>query len=151
MKEEKLQDEVNLIAFEQVVGPALCGLPLERPSVALSDSILNIIEKKKRFYMLIKMIIFSLTSVISLISLYFIWQTEGVIIVNSEAGQLLTLLFSDSAIVFGMWREYLLSVVESLPIVSIVLVAALAWSLIVSLWLVARLSKKFVYKAFKHA
>jgi hypothetical protein len=159
MEEEKLHDKVNLNIFEQAVSSALRGIPSIQPNIGLSEAILGVIEKKKRFYALIKLVIFSLTSIISLIGLYFIWQTEGAIIINSEAGQLLSLLFSDTAIVLSMWREYLLSLTESLPIVSIVLVSVFIWAFCASLWAVSRLSKKFLLeavclwrdKAFKHA
>jgi hypothetical protein len=150
-QQDNLLKNANLAVFEQAVSFALRDKSAIQPNTKLSGLILDAIDKKKRFYILLKMIILSITSVMSFVALFLVWQTEGAVIIHSEAGQLLSLLFSDFRIVLGMWREYLVSLAESLPIVSIVLVAVFAWSLSASLWAITRVSKKFVNSAFKHA
>ena len=146
-----LLEEKELTAFEEAVGFIWRDMPLTRPNGRLVGSIISAIEKKRRFYLLIKIMVFSIATVISLAGLVLVWQSEGAIIIHSEAGQLFSLLFSDWAIVSHYWREYLLSIVESLPFVSIIAVALCLWLALVSLWVVARNSKKYFINAFKHA
>ncbi|OGH91912.1 MAG: hypothetical protein A2534_00260 [Candidatus Magasanikbacteria bacterium RIFOXYD2_FULL_39_9] len=133
--------------FEETVYLAVKDSRLVTPSATLADRVLFAIERKKRFYASVKLAIYSLVTITSSIGLAVVWRIEGSAIINSEAIQLLSLLFSDFSIVASYWQDYAFSLLESLPVVSIIVVASFAWAACASLWMAARTYKTFNHRA----
>jgi len=134
-------------SFEETVYLAVKDSRVVSPSATLADRVLFAIERKKRFYAFVKLAIYSVVSVASSVGLAVVWRIEGSAIINSEAINLLSLLFSDFSIVASYWQDYAFSLLESLPVVSIIVVASFAWATFASLWMAARTYKVFNRRA----
>lgn len=141
----------DLKKIEQVIGATIRRLPLIMPPASLIGNVLRVVEKEKRKRLLVKLITSSLIAFVSLIWFIFVWQSEGFVIMHSEAGKLLTLIFSDTTLIFQYWREYLLSLIESTPFVSLAIVGILLWITCASLWTTIQAGKIFINSAIKHA
>jgi hypothetical protein len=124
--------------FEQSVREAVKNGSNILPPPFLAGQILSAIAKKRRFYALIKLAVCSFFSLASTASSLVVLRLEWPNMINSEARQLLSLLFSDFTLIAQYWREYLWSVLESLPMVSIMFMAGFIWITVVSLLMAAR-------------
>lgn len=134
-------------SFEETVYLSVKDSQVLLPSATLADRVIFAIERKKRFYASIKLVIYSVVATTSFVGLAIVWRVEGSAIINSEAIQLLSLLFSDFSLIVNYWQDYTLSLLESLPVVSIIVVACFAWATCASLWMTARTYKLFSHRA----
>jgi hypothetical protein len=93
----------------------------------LFDSIVTGVRRERRTQVLKKrVILFSLGVIISLVALVpaFSFLREGM--ARSGTLYFLSLVFSDPGVVLGLWQEFIFSLLETLPIVSMaVFLAAL--------------------------
>jgi len=135
--------------FERTIQSILTQTTVESQT-DLVDRILLTIKRKQKNRALIRTVFFALTTTISCFGLFFVWQTESNAIVNSGIGDLLSLLFSDSAVVLNYWREYLFSMVEAVPIVSVAVIALFFWLISVSAFATINSSKFLINHAVKH-
>lgn len=90
------------------------------PREGLSSKILEVIEYRRKRKIFIKKGLVGIPAFLSLISLY-----PAVAYLSSElsgSGFLyyMSLVFSDGAIILASWQDFLFSLVESLPILSII-------------------------------
>lgn len=124
--------------FEKAVQEAIVEKSTVMPPIFLSAQIMSVIAKKRRFYAFVHLSIFSLFSICSSVGLVLILKVEWPSIAQSEAAQLLALLSSDFSVIVEYWREYTLSVLESLPLISMILIAAFVWVTSALLWMTVR-------------
>ncbi|HSR89522.1 MAG TPA: hypothetical protein VLK22_03995 [Candidatus Udaeobacter sp.] len=136
--------------FEQIIRSAISSESVaSQPPGFLAEKILIAIENKRRFYVLAKLIIYSFSTLFFLVGLILIWQAEKINIINSPAVNLLSLLFSDFAVVVSYWQDYALSLIESFPVVSVVAVAVFVWAVCASLWMTVRTYFLFTHRFIK--
>jgi hypothetical protein len=97
------------------------------PNINLKSSIMKTIEKaemKKTIYKMVSGSVLSLVSIFAVvfytINIFNDAQTSGL-------SEYLSLIVSDSALVMSYWQTYIMSIVESLPIVPITIVVASVW------------------------
>ena len=134
-----------MTSFEEIVRLSIKDSPEVQPPALLAERVILAIEIKKSFYTLVKLAVYSVITVASFVGFAIVWRSEWANITNSEAAQLLTLLFSDSSLIATYWKDYIISLSESLPIVSIISIAAFIWAACASLWMTAR-----TYITFSH-
>lgn len=137
-------------SFEEIVRSAIKESSAVIPPALLAERVFFAIEKKKRFYVSVKLAVYSAIATVSFVGCVLIWQAEWPNIVNSEAVKLLSLLFSDFSVITNYWQEYAFSLLESLPVVSIIAVAAFVWAACASVWMTARTYKIFIHLNIKH-
>lgn len=111
----------------------------------LTEKILKTIEHKKMVNYYAKTIIFGFFSLVSVFVLVIALRSEIPYIINSEAGKLVSLLFSDSSIILKYWQQYFLSLIQSLPIVSIIIVGISLWLVCMFVWMAARASLVLIH------
>ena len=111
----------------------------------LSQKIITTIENRRRNGKIFRVVIFSFTTLLSFIGSILLWRSEGQSIITSDVGQLLSLLFSDFGVVTSYWREYLSSLMEAIPLVSVVMVGALIWALGMSVYELVKNGITFVH------
>lgn len=139
-------------SFEEKIGLILSeNSQIQPPPAGLSLCIIKKIEEKRRTVAMFKMTFFGLMSVLAVSSLVLVWKSEGQLIINSEAGKLFGLLFSDTATVLSLWKEYLLSLIESIPFVSVAVLFMCIWLTLTSIVVLIKNSKIFINHAIKHA
>ncbi|MFA5934366.1 MAG: hypothetical protein WC827_00550 [Candidatus Paceibacterota bacterium] len=97
------------------------------PSLGLKEKIIFNIEKeakKKAFFAFVFGGLTSLTSVLAMVySLILIIKDYYV----SGLSEYMSLIFSDSSVLMGLWKEYTYSIIESLPFVTITLTLVSLW------------------------
>ncbi len=138
------------ISFEEIVQLSIKDSATVQPPASLIERVIFAIERKKRFYAFIKLAVYSAVAVVSSVGCAIIWRAEGASILNSEAVKLFTLFFTDFSIITTYWQEYIISLSESLPVVSIITVAVFAWIACASLWMAARTYTTSFRHAVKH-
>ncbi|MBP6859215.1 MAG: hypothetical protein KBC69_01150 [Candidatus Magasanikbacteria bacterium] len=124
--------------FEKAIQEAIAERSAVIPPPFLSAQIMSVIAKKRRFYAFVRLGIFSLFSICSSVGSVLILRVEWPSIAQSEAAQLLSLLFSDFSVIVEYWREYVLSLLESLPLISMILIAVFIWATSALLWMTIR-------------
>ena len=94
-----------------------------------------------------------IVAVLSFVGLIFVWRSESSLIIHSETVKLLSLLFSDFSVILSYWKEYLLSLAESLPVVSVLAVVFFLWITCTTLWLTVKIYLKSIHQHvfIKHA
>jgi hypothetical protein len=115
----------------------------------LADRIFIKIKRHQRLMALFKTAVYSFSAILSLVLLVIVWRSEGSLIINSEVGSIFSLLFSDTAVVLTYWREFLLSLLEAIPVISVAVAAFLGWLVLASLWLVSNNLKNLIHYAVK--
>jgi hypothetical protein len=93
-------------------------------------------EKKKLW---ISSLSLAVSGLASIAAVFFLGKT----IVNSEFANMLSLVFSDSAIIIRHWNDFLLSLAETLPVVSIIMILMPIFILLISLNLFFNAYKKY--------
>ncbi len=134
----------------ETIKQALISAPEALPPASLLGQVLFAIEKKQRLYNAITFWVYAAAAACSLLGCIIVLRLEWSTILHSEATQLLSLLFSDFNVMSAYWREYSLSLLESIPIVSIIFVCAFIWAAGASLWMTWRTYTKFFHGAIKH-
>jgi hypothetical protein len=110
------------------------------PKIELKNSIIKRIRKeetKKTIYRMISGSILSLASIFSLvfytINIFKDAQISGL-------SEYLSLIISDSGLVISYWQTYMMSIVESLPIIPIAITAV---SVLIFVWSISSLVNTF--------
>jgi hypothetical protein len=134
-------------SFEENIRLAVKDSQADSPSANLAERVIFAIDSKRRFYVFIKLAVYSAVAMISSVGLAIVWRIESSSIINSEAIKLLLLLFSDFNVITKYWQDYAFSLLESLPILSMIAVAVFVWVACASLWMVARTYKLFTHRA----
>jgi len=97
----------------------------------------NIVVRNKRI-IYIKLWVFSLTGFASLIGLIPTWKTLSIDLAQSGLYEYFSLAFSSGSAILSYWKEFTLSIAESLPTTSIMLSFSLVFILFLSLKYVTR-------------
>lgn len=120
------------------------------PSVGLKENIIYKIEKevkKKAIFTFVFGVLTSLTSV--LVMIY-----SSILIIKdyytSGLSEYISLIFSDSSVILGFWKEFIYLVVESLPFITITLVLLSLFSFVWSLKYMFSNLKTFPFISFKN-
>ncbi len=137
-------------SFEETVYLAVKDSQSIPPSAKLAERVIWAIERRKRFYAFVKLAVYSFVAIASSVGLAVAWSIEGSNIINAKAINLLSLLFSDFSVISQYWQEYIFSLLESLPVVSIIAIASFAWAACASLWKAARTYKLFTHRVTGH-
>lgn len=139
-KEILLKSAVEKDNFEEILGSTIRTMPKLDIPAGLEARVLAEITRRKKFNLLAKLVVSGSMALASLAVLVISWQTFGPTILSTELFKLLSLVFTDFATVTGFWQEYLISVLEATPFVSIAIIAAVFWLVCASLWEVAKFS-----------
>ncbi|MFA5062176.1 MAG: hypothetical protein WC526_03445 [Patescibacteria group bacterium] len=127
-----------------MTNPLFEHIQLDCPN-GLAEKIVQTIEHRKMVNYYAKIIIFGFFSLVSVFVLVIALRSEIPYIINSEAGKLVSLLFSDSSIILKYWQQYFLSLIQSLPIVSIIIVGISLWLVCMFVWMMARASLVLIH------
>lgn len=103
------------------------------PQTGLADNIWQTIVRRQKYTARIKLLIFSLTGLLSLVGLIPALKTLLSDFAQSGFYEYLSLIFSNSGTVLTFWKELLLTLAESLPVLSIVSSFTLIFILLLSL------------------
>jgi hypothetical protein len=112
-------------------------LPVLTPSRGLFASILLRVEEEKRRLARLRVAFFGFGAVASSLVLVPVLQYAGEGIARSGTAEYFSLFFSDSGMALLYWKEFLLSLVESLPIFMFALLCAV---LLVFIWSLERVA-----------
>ena len=108
------------------------------PSENLKNSIINTIKREKTKKTIYKIAFSSILSLVS-VSMVVIFVTSIIKdAYQSGLSEYLSLLVSDGALVASYWKAYVMSIIESLPILQITVVFASTW---VFLWSISSVSE----------
>lgn len=141
----------KIVRFEEIVGLAVKSTPITQPSPFLAKKIIVAIQQRRKLQVYFRLTMNLILMAVSFIGFVWVWRLYGQSILNSNALKLLSLILSDWAIVAKYWQDYFLSIVESLPIISIVLVAFFFWFSCLSLWRLVQTLKLLPQNVIKHA
>ena len=115
------------------------------PDLGLKESILNKIEKESKKKAVFSFILGGFTSVTSILAAIY----SIVLIVKdyyvSGLSEYISLVFSDSSVVFGLWKEYIYSIVESLPFVTMTVTLVSLW---IFIWSIRYMIKNLKWLSF---
>lgn len=135
-------------SFQEKISQLLRQGELIAP-VDLAEKIVIRIRKKERLNALVKTASFGVLTVLAIVLSVFTWRAQSSVIINSEAIKLLSLAFSDTAIILSYWKEYSLSLLESIPFVSVAFLAACLWIVFASAHIAIKNSKVLFNNAFR--
>jgi len=94
-------------------------LESQEPPAELFDKIISRIEKEKRFAAVRRRIfIFSFGMIASLAASFFAFQAMRAAFIESGFIEFFSLIFSDSGVILAYWQNFLLTLMESLPVMS---------------------------------
>jgi hypothetical protein len=96
------------------------------------------IKRGQRILAIRRLFIFSLTAIFSAVIFVFAFNILGVKISESGFLQFFSLIFSDFKTVITYWESFALSLLESLPIISLTIVLATIFAFLESLKFLAR-------------
>jgi len=99
----------------------------------LSQNIWLAIMKREKHNMRIKLWIFTLAGIASLAGLVPAFKILSGDLVQSGFYEYFSLIFSDSGSVLSAWREFMFSLIESLPILSVIFTLSLVFVFFLSL------------------
>jgi len=125
-----MQEELNERFF--------AGLPEIAPPAGLCGSILALIERKRKRAARIRLAVFSAVAVSSFAALIPTFRGAWEEASRSGASHYLSLLFSDSSTVLLYWREFILTLAESLPVFYASIFLGTLFALLTSLRVVAK-------------
>ena len=103
------------------------------PSIGLKENIIYRIEKEANKMAIFTFVFGGITSLTSVLVMIY----SSILIIKdyyvSGLSEYISLIFSDSSVILGFWKEFIYSVVESLPFITITLVLlsllGFVWSL----------------------
>lgn len=125
------QNETN--SFEQQIMALSSQFRHIQAPYALQSAIINAIAGKKRKRAFARIAVYNSMAVLSLVFCAIAWIKNSPASMSSETVKLLSLLFSDWEIVVNYWQDYLFSVLESIPILTLMSLLALLWITVISL------------------
>lgn len=97
---------------------------LIEPPIGLYEKIMKRIHQKERVLVLRRVIIFSTTLIISLVSFFPVVSMLMYDINQSGFLQFSSLMFSDTSSVMTYWRSFMMTLLETLPALSLALFLA---------------------------
>lgn len=97
------------------------------PKAELKNSIINKIRKEETKRVIYRAVSRSLLSLASIFTLVFYTINIFKDAQTSGLSEYMSLIVSDSALVMSYWQTYVMSVVESLPIIPITITVASVW------------------------
>ena len=104
-----------------------------QPSDELAEKILGKIKQAQKRKAKIRLAVFAVVSVLSVVALvpagYWLWQDVS----QSGFFQFVSLLFSDFGMVLAYWHNFVLAVLESLPVLSLIVFSGVAVLLLESI------------------
>lgn len=112
---------------------------INHPETGLSDNIWRVIQIKQARILKIKSTIYGILGILSLGGFVFVVNILRVQFVSSGFFQYLSLVFSDGGLLALYWKEYLLSLSDSIPYASLGVSFFLLFSTLISI-------KKFVHQ-----
>jgi len=136
-------------SFEEKISPFLFSQGLADRGDLASKIVIRL-QKKERFNALVKTAVFGILSIFAVVLCVLTWRSQSSVIMNSEVTKLLSLAFSDTAVVLSYWKEYSLSLFESIPFVSIAFLLACLWAIFASVHVVIKNSKVLFNHAIRH-
>jgi ABC-type phosphate/phosphonate transport system permease subunit len=121
--------------------------PLEPPAGLGERIVMRIHEERSALSIKRRLVLFSLGLAASLVVLVFSFQSFQSGIASSGFADFFSLLFSDFRIVTYYWQNYILSLLESLPIFSLAIFLAAIFSFLELLKFTARDAKEILRPA----
>ncbi len=113
-----------------------------QPATDLLDKIILRIKREERKKIKQQLIIFSLSSMASLVGLILTFLLVRIKIIESGFNQFFSLLFSDLHIVLMYWQNYAFTLLETLPINSLLLFLGSLLILVISARIILQDLKK---------
>ena len=131
-----------LTAFEKKISEAFGRKREKVTKEKLLQSVLLRIRKEERSRTMRRDLAYAGAFFASLVALFFSWNVFRAEIVQSGFIQLASLFLSDTAIILTDWRNFVLSILEALPVVAITALFSSLWLAILFLkYLVESLEK----------
>ena len=138
-----MNTELKNTKIEEIDNLLLKHLEIVEPRQDLFFDCLTIINKKKIFRIRMQLAASAISALSLVLGIVFNWSLIAAQIAESQTGTILSLFFSDLDIVLANWQYYSFYLLESLPIVPIVLgLAGLFIILILFKLLIQELSYK---------
>ena len=117
------------------------NIQFEGPSEELLNSILKEIAIRKKHRAQKRFVFGVLTLVVSIAAFFPALQYFNSEIIQSGFYHYISLIVSDGAAILGYWQNFLLLVIESLPVFALILILAVLWIFFASLRQIATSSK----------
>lgn len=111
---------------------------IEPPQALLGDIFLRIEKEKKLVIIKRRVSFFAVGLALSIVALVPAFKMVWDGISSSGFAQFLSLMFTDSALVMAYWQSFTFTLLESLPIFSIVIFLAITFTLLESARLLSR-------------
>jgi len=118
------------------------------PPIRLKGLILRRIEMEKSRLMKRKMVLIYSGLSLSSGAFLFVFFSFGNAILKSDFWNLLSLIFSDAEVVISHWSDFVLSLLETLPVVSITVILIPVFAILLILNYYSKLSNKINYNLF---
>jgi hypothetical protein len=103
------------------------------PSIGLKENIIHKIDKEAKKKAVFAFVFGGLTSLTSVLAMIYSFVLVVKDYYVSGLSEYISLVFSDSSIILSLWKEFIFSVVDSLPFLTITLILVLLWIFIWSI------------------
>lgn len=120
-------------------------LPNPEPTDSLLPNILLKINQQEKMATKKRAIIFSLSSTLSVILLFFAFKLFQTSLVESGFWRFFSLIFSDFSLVVAYGKNYLLTLLETLPVINLVVFLAVILIFLESIKFLAKNIKAFYF------
>lgn len=104
----------------------------------------SIKTERRRLALCRRFALASITCMAALLALYPVWNAFRAQFLSSGFSQFLSLLIWDTRSVLDNWQDYLLSLLESFPIVNAAVLLAVIWAFLVSLKFIFQYGKNLI-------
>ncbi len=94
--------------------------------VGLFDNVINQIQAKRKSAAKKRLLIFSASTILSVVALFFTFQATRASLVESGFWHFFSLLFSDFKIVVAYGKNFISTLLETLPVTNIIIFLAVA-------------------------
>lgn len=127
------------------------NLKSPEPPEKLFPNIISLIHKEQKLSVIrTRFVIFSITFIGSIIALLPVIQTLKTSLSESGFMNFSSLILSDLEVVINNWQDYSITLLESLPVINIVILLIVLFVLLKSIQYMALNFKKFLHTAFNH-
>lgn len=113
------------------------------PPAGLQQKILERLRQAQKRAIFWRLIFFSSTTILSLVALVPVLQTAYARLIESGFTRFFSLLFSDFTLITSFWRSFAMSLLETLPIMSLVVILIVLAVFLESIKLLDKETKKF--------
>jgi hypothetical protein len=128
--------------MSQKLGQLFKNIRESEPPSNLKSGILAAIKKEKGKIMRRKLVLSYTGIIISVVALLYAMIDFGGLILQSEFWSLLTLMATDAQVVLGDWNTYLLSLLETFPVTSAIIILIPIFTLMLSFISYFKLNEK---------